>query len=189
MSKSKHKQYKSVLGSIKLSFVMSSCVLLKGFPLSFPLFCCLEIMIFHVFFSGGKPRGFRSKWKKNGLPTCFSDFSELWPPSFAQVNLFSVSLLRRFRPCACTSDALSCPPIPRTLHRIAYWPWIICPGLQDCFFCLCSKGGRLLFWWKFWVQRRNIMAWPKTCGVFGPNQFGICAKFIDGGDVSLDGRV
>ena len=60
-----------MLGSIKLSFVMSSCVLLKGFPLSFPLFCCLEIMIFHVFSLGENPVDLDRSEKKTDCQLVF----------------------------------------------------------------------------------------------------------------------
>ena len=90
-----------------------------------------------------------------------------------------------FRPCACTSDVLSCPPIPRTLHRIAYWPWIICPGLPD---------GLVLFFlvWIFLWSGRLIVVFDGNFGrgcswqkpwVFFPSKLGV-RKFIDdGGDV------
>ena len=162
----RHKWYQSVIGSIKLSFVVSSCVLFKvGFPLLFPLFCCVEIMNFHVVFSlGEKPRGFQP---------------------FTCTPRFRYRLV--FRPCACTSDVLSCPPIPRTLHRIAYWPWIICPGLPD---------GLVLFFFGVWFPVKwsfdslvfdgnfgRRCSWRKNRWFFFPSKLGV-RKFIDdGGDV------
>ena len=121
--------YESVIGSIKLSLVVSSCVPQGEFPL------LVRLVLLH--------------WNY-GFPSCFFSLGKN-PVNWDWQTLRLATSLFVFRPCACTSDVLSCPPIPRILHRIAYWPWIICPGSFGVMWCELSwcvenVGGQKLMW-------------------------------------------